>query len=206
MRFCSTQHARTLFRFPESHAGAARNAVATIRPFAEPSLLGEVVAVCHSVFDRSSACPAICRAITNVSQIASVHLQIVSAVTDALQRQFGPRATPSGPSSNSSYRCSAPDVLDASAPQPRVGRAGEEADGIGLHRDLLFYGASACHLNLLVRRLAPLPVGINAASTSGGRDSPLEPPLSASAITNSGDPFRSSVKKGSMAHGLRCHA
>ena len=94
-----------LVSLPESHAGLLERGY-TIRPFAEPSLLGEVVAACHSVFDRFGL----------PGDLPSYHERVTvarftrsSRRDRCFARQFGPRAT-LPPSSNSSY-VAGPDVL-----------------------------------------------------------------------------------------------
>ena len=179
--------------FIESHAGLLERGY-TVRPFADPLLLDEFVAECQAVLDRLGAGGDLAGYHERVTD-REHHLNIVRAVTDALH---------AGSLLERLFRAEepfivsllGPDVLMQAAPHLRVGRAGEEADTIGLHRDS-FYGASAYHLNFWFP-LAPLAAGTGIYLAEGTHREPSRGVRD----HHFGDPFRSTVKKGSVAHGL----
>ncbi|AMV25617.1 hypothetical protein VT84_14565 [Gemmata sp. SH-PL17] len=166
----------------------------TVRPFTDPGSLGEIAGVCNDVLGRYGFAGDLTSYHERVPD-RETHLRVVRSITDALhagavlERLFRPER-------DFIVSLLGPDVMVQAAPHLRVGRAGEETDGIGLHRDS-FYGSSAYHLNFWFP-LAPLPAGSGIYLAEGThrepslrvRDQPFD------------DSFRSTVKRGSLAHGL----
>jgi hypothetical protein len=165
-----------------------------VRPFANPAPLADVVGVCRDVLKGHGFTGELTEYHTWAKD-REAHLRLTRTLTDAiltstvLERLLRPEEA---------FLVSllGPDVLIQAAPHLRVGRAGEETDGIGLHRDS-FYGSSAYHLNLWFP-LAPLPAGSGLYLADGTHREPSR------GVRDRvfDDAFRSSVKRGSLAHGL----